>query len=207
MSEGLIRAVGFDLYGVMTRTPFEPLEAHGAALGLAPGSLSAPFNSPRWLDDVQLGRLAREDFVDELADQIRAAHGVEIDEPLVIEILERSLDAVPEMVDLVAEVGRTCRTGLLTNNIRRSMFWARGLPDDLFDVIVDPDSIGLRKPDRRVYAALTDALEAPPEEVVFIDDSARNLPPARDVGLKTIHFETASGCRQALRQAGVALAA
>src|SRR6058998_460397 len=32
--EGIVRAVGFDLYGVMTPTPFEPLEAHGAALGL-----------------------------------------------------------------------------------------------------------------------------------------------------------------------------
>jgi len=206
MRERTIRAVGFDLYGVMTRTPFASLEAHGAALGLAPGDLSGPFNSPRWLDDVQLGRLSREDFVDELAEQTRQAHRVAIDQPLVIEILERSLDAVPEMVDLVSEVGRTCRTGLLTNNIRRSRFWARGLPGDLFDVVVDPSAAGGRKPEPKVYRALTAALGADPGEVVFIDDSARNLPPARELGLKTIHFETVTGCRQALLEVGVSLA-
>jgi putative hydrolase of the HAD superfamily len=205
VSHSNVRAVAFDLYGVMTSNPFTSLEAHGAELGLVRGSMSAPFTTARWLDDVQLGHLPREEFVKELAQQMQTTHGVDIDEPLVVDVLERSLDAVPAMVELVKEIRCTCRTALLTNNIRQSVFWVRGLPDDLFDVVVDPTSTGRRKPDPAVYQVLIEALGCAPEAVVFVDDSAANLVPARDAGIATIHFEGVASCRDELRALGVAV--
>jgi putative hydrolase of the HAD superfamily len=201
-----VEAVAFDLYGVMTPPPFAPLERHGAAIGLPPETLSAPFRTPRWFDDVQSGRLSGQDFVRELAANIRAAHDVTVDEQLVMDIIVDARDAAPVMIELVAELGKSYRTALLTNNIRRSMFWPRNMPNDLFDVIVDPDETGTRKPDPVVYEALNRALGTRPEEVVFVDDSARNLPPAQELGMRTVHFQGVAQCRQALRKLGVAVA-
>jgi HAD superfamily hydrolase (TIGR01509 family) len=165
--------------------------------------LSRAFDTPRWLDDVQLGALSMGEFVAELADDVRRRHGVALDQAHVLRALERSLDAVPEMVELVEEVGRRCRRGLLTNNIRQSRFWVRGMPEDLFDVVVDPNSTGARKPHPMAYEALVQALGVSAKETVFIDDSRRNLPAARELGLTTIHFTGVAECRRALQEVGV----
>jgi len=44
----------------------------------------------------------------------------------------------------------------------------------------------LRKPDAELYTAMLGLMELPGEACVFVDDTARNLPPAEALGVTTI---------------------
>jgi len=63
--------------------------------------------------------------------------------------------------------------------------------------------VGVRKPNPRIYKLALEKVDAEPSEVVFIDDKASALEPARELGMKTILFEDAETVRQKLAQMGV----
>ncbi|KAI9219430.1 HAD-like domain-containing protein [Blastocladiella britannica] len=64
-----------------------------------------------------------------------------------------------------------------------------------FEVVVASSRVGLRKPDRRIYAALCDRMNVRPDECVFLDDLAVNVRAARKVGMRAIQVKST---RQAL---------
>lgn len=64
--------------------------------------------------------------------------------------------------------------------------------DDLFDVIVLSGSLGIRKPDPRIYRHAADRLGIPPARCVFVDDLGGNLKPAKALGMTTIRHTGAS---------------
>jgi putative hydrolase of the HAD superfamily len=200
-----VAAVGFDVYGVMTPLPFGDLEAVATADGAPDGAVTAKFATPMWLEDVQRGRVSLEHFVTGLVQEVKLEHGVHLNPEFVIERLEASTHAIPEMVALVRAVGRQCRVGLLTNNLRDSPLWAPGLDESLFDVIVDASS-GVRKPAPDAYAQLCRGFGREPSEVAFVDDSERNLEPARALGLATVLYTDPAQCRRELSALGVTVA-
>jgi FMN phosphatase YigB (HAD superfamily) len=53
---------------------------------------------------------------------------------------------------------------------------------------------------RKIYADSIAIAQAAPSRTLFIDDRERNLVPARDLGINTILFESASQLRHELRQ-------
>jgi putative hydrolase of the HAD superfamily len=52
--------------------------------------------------------------------------------------------------------------------------------------------LGAAKPDPRVFQLVLSDLGVPPEEVLFIDDRSENTRTARDLGMRTITFTSAS---------------
>jgi putative hydrolase of the HAD superfamily len=46
--------------------------------------------------------------------------------------------------------------------------------------------VGIRKPDPRIYAMMTDALGVAPANCVYLDDLGINLKPAKALGMATI---------------------
>jgi len=94
------------------------------------------------------------------------------------------------VVDRVAALrGEGYRTALLTNNVKEgSDTWRSLVPvDDLFDVVVDSSSVGMRKPDPRIFALTLERLggiEA--GRAVFLDDHPGNVEGARRAGLTAI---------------------
>jgi epoxide hydrolase-like predicted phosphatase len=64
--------------------------------------------------------------------------------------------------------------------------------DDLFDVIVLSATLGIRKPDPRIYRHAADQLGIPPVRCVFVDDLGGNLKPAKALGMATIRHTEAS---------------
>ncbi len=99
-----------------------------------------------------------------------------------------------------------CRVGLLTNNWRRDpleMFWQRfGLPENMVrsavDVVISSATLGVKKPDPRIYAAALQRLGAQAAETVFIDDFETNIAAARQLGFETILFESPTQTRRDL---------
>ncbi|MGW1867243.1 HAD family hydrolase [Streptomyces mauvecolor] len=45
---------------------------------------------------------------------------------------------------------------------------------DCFDALVLSGTLGIRKPDRRFYAAVTEAAACPPEDILFVGDNPEN---------------------------------
>ncbi len=101
------------------------------------------------------------------------------------------------MIEFVRELrGRGVRAALLTNNVREwEPLWRAKLPeiDAIFEVVVDSAFVGMRKPDREIYALtlarLGDGIEA--AECVFVDDVDVNCEAARAMGMRAVHFQSA----------------
>jgi epoxide hydrolase-like predicted phosphatase len=81
------------------------------------------------------------------------------------------------------------RTALVTNNVREgASAWRAMIPvEDLFDVVVDSSSVGMRKPNPAIFTHTLDLLGGvAPGRAVFLDDVEGNLAGARLAGLHTI---------------------
>ena len=76
---------------------------------------------------------------------------------------------------------------------------------DLFDVFFSSCWLGVRKPTRQIYERVLGMTQADPARSVFVDDREQNLAPARALGMKTIHFTSASQLAGALAELGFAL--
>jgi len=102
----------------------------------------------------------------------------------------------PEMIDLVARARAAgIRLAILSNSLGRGdhdLYADYGL-DGLFDAVVISDRVGLRKPGPEIYTLTAAKLGLPPSECLFVDDTERNLPPARDLGMGTLLFTGTAG--------------
>lgn len=62
-----------------------------------------------------------------------------------------------------------------------------------------------RKPFLDIYQTLITRYDVDPSTAVYIDDNARNLVPARELGMATIHFKDPAQLREDLKKLGVEL--
>jgi len=74
---------------------------------------------------------------------------------------------------------------------------------DWFSGIVISGEVRLGKPDPRVFRYLLDRYRLDAESTVFVDDSARNVEAAAELGLITIRFTGAERLRVALAELGL----
>lgn len=74
---------------------------------------------------------------------------------------------------------------------------------EVFDGLVISGRVGVKKPDPAIYRHLLEAYALEPGETLFIDDSARNVDAANDLGLRGLHFESSAQLRRALVASGV----
>jgi 2-haloacid dehalogenase len=56
-----------------------------------------------------------------------------------------------------------------------------------------------RKPFKGFYQTLIEKFSITPEKALFIDDNLRNIPPASDLGMNTIHFTNAGNLARHLK--------
>ena len=195
-----ITAVVFDFGGVLTSPPFAGLDAYAAQLGLPAGALARYFRGDPQMARLETGEIRSSDFFKYVCIDAEARHGVRIDLHSLAESAAPSV--VPEMLELVGSLRGRCRTALLTNNVREAT-WRSDFPMELFDVVVDSSSVGVRKPDPAIYAALLAQLGCAPEHVAFFDDFEENLAPALALGMAAIQFTDIDACRSALADLGV----
>jgi putative hydrolase of the HAD superfamily len=67
--------------------------------------------------------------------------------------------------------------------------------------------LGIRKPDEGIYRVALQVTQRDPAECLFIDDREVNLEGARQLQMRTIHFQDAAQLRRDLAQNGVIVAA
>ncbi|MDT0156707.1 HAD family phosphatase [Microbacterium sp. ARD32] len=196
-AEIMIRAVVFDLDGVLRH--FDP--AHVAAIeeqhGLPDGSVHRAAFAPELLDPVVTGRTSRAAWVRSVGEQLG--------NPRAAEEWGRH-PSVPDagmlaLSDELRAVG--IRTAILTNGTDTIPAELResGI-DRHVDAVFNSAEIGLAKPDVRAFQHVLHALVLPPHEVFFTDDSVSKLAGADALGIRTHHYAGITGLRAALRLAG-----
>jgi epoxide hydrolase-like predicted phosphatase len=93
------------------------------------------------------------------------------------------------------------RTGLLTNTFAEFRpTLERDLDLQLFDAVVESYAVGARKPEPKIYEAMAAALDVDHDGIVYLDDFAQNLAPARELGWRTIHVTDVSSALDELDQ-------
>ena len=99
------------------------------------------------------------------------------------------------------------RIGILSNTCEIHWEWAvKRFPtlNLLFNPVVTSYDAGVMKPAAEIYRQATDRAEAPPGEIVFVDDLPANVQAAREAGWHAIQFTSAFELANSLEAAGVA---
>lgn len=193
-----IKAVLFDFGGVFTDSPFHAVHAFGEELGVGALELtSIVFGSYEQDGDHPWHQLERGEITLENArDQIRAlgaARDMQID---IYELFGRmagnnaGADARLPLVEKVRTLKQQgYATGIITNNVVEfGDGWRALIPvDELFDFVIDSSSVGVRKPDPRIFnLAMQELGDTEPGQVIFLDDYQANVDAARALGLQTV---------------------
>jgi len=190
----MIEAVLFDFGGVFTPSPFDVVRAEAVELGIDPEVAVAVCFGPYDEDgEHPWHRLERGEVglheADRLLKELAAEHGQDFD-PLAALVKIGADDPDREM--LIARVRELradgYRTALVTNNIAEfGDGWRSLIPvDELFELVVDSSSVGIRKPDPRIYQLTLERLNVPAERSVFLDDHPGNLRAAEALGMRTV---------------------
>ena len=74
-----------------------------------------------------------------------------------------------------------------------------------FDEVILSCEVGLRKPEKEIYMLAARALRVEPCSCVYIDDREEYLLPAKQLGMKTIHYQNTKNLVFQLKGAGVNL--
>ncbi len=194
----MIKAVFFDLGGVIVRTEFQaPREHLAERLGMEYEDLvKLVFDSPS---------------------SIRASHGEISDKEHWAEVTKRLRRPAAEtetireeffagdMVDReILEFLRSLRphyfVGVISNawpDLRD--YIARQKFDDAFDQMVISGEVGVMKPEARIFRIALEQAGVNPDEAVFVDDLFENVEGCRAVGMYGIHFRDPETAMQELK--------
>ena len=196
----MIEAVIWDFGGVLTTSPFEAFARFETERGL-PADIIRRTNAVNHHENAW-AKFERAEVDLEAFDALFAAEsralGAEVRGKDVLPLL--SGDLRPEMVEALKRIKAKFRTGCITNNLPanaigsasgRKLYIAEVMA--LFDHVIESAKIGLRKPDPRIYAMMTETLQVDPTKCVYLDDLGVNLKPAREMGMTTI--KVASGAQ------------
>lgn len=192
-----IRAVIFDFGGVVTSSPFEAFDRmeaeRGLPRGLVRGINAADPDGNAWarferaeIDAATFDRL--------FADEARAL-GHELPGADVLALLAGDVrPAVVAAIDRLKADGYAL--GCITNNVPSGEGPSMALTPDRaagiaailarFDRVIESSKVGVRKPNPRIYAMMTDALGVDSAECVYLDDLGVNCKPAAAMGMTAI---------------------
>ena len=190
---GMIRAVVFDLDGVIRHFDPDHVRAIEHRHGIAEGTIeSFAFAQPQ-VADVTTGRISRAAWVEMIAQHVGSTAAV-------AEWGSQPSRVDPNMLQLAAELRAAgVVTAILTNGTDTIPAEATelGLARH-FDPIFNSVAIGYIKPDKRVFLHVLDRFGLEAQEVLFTDDSERKLQGARACGMHAHHFTGIGPLRAAL---------
>lgn len=182
-----IRAVLFDLGGVIVRTEYQAPRQHLAErLGLEYDDLvKIVFDSDSGYK-ASIGAITPEAHWDSVIKRLkRPASEMEAirHEFFAGDIIDRTL------VDFLRSLRGKYKTGLISNawgDLRE--YLVREKFDDAFEHMIISAEVGAVKPEAKIYQFALEQVGVKPKEMVFVDDFAVNIEGCEKVGIKGILF-------------------
>ncbi|HTU73478.1 MAG TPA: HAD family phosphatase [Trebonia sp.] len=182
------RGLLLDFGGVVTTDPLAELSAFCAREGLPRDAFARVLHEAEGqaaYQAVEAGVISQRDFEVTIGRMLGLADRG---------LLKRALGGLrprPEVLELVRRArSEEILVGLLSNS------WGEGDYDPyggydleaLFDAVVISGDAEVRKPNLAIYLLAAGELGLQPQECVFVDDTAANLPPAETAGMATVLF-------------------
>ncbi len=181
-----IKAVLFDLGGVILESPLHTLFSFEAEQGHPPGSVgrivSNGGGTGAWARH-ERGEISAECFYRCFGEEARQM-GLDLDVAQMMRRIESGVGVRPLMV---AAVRRLRREGFLVGAVTNN--W-KGLDmtsaTENFEMVVESWVEGVRKPEPEIYRLALSRLGVEAAEAVMLDDIGANLKTARQMGMATI---------------------
>jgi|SRR6185503_7683838 len=196
-----IRAVLFDLGGVIVRTEYQAPRQHLAeSLGMdyddidkivfgggtngsaARATLGQISEDEHWLNVMKILKQPASEN-----ERIRA-------EFFAGDIIDRTL------LDFLRSIRPKYKTGLISNawsGLRNYIL--REKFDDAFEYMVISSEVGAAKPDPKIFQIALEQLQVRANEAVFVDDFIENIEACEKVGMKGIHFRDVESAMKQLK--------
>jgi putative hydrolase of the HAD superfamily len=182
-----IEAVVFDFGGVITSSPFNAIKRWGAEQGHDPELVLRLLLGPAVDGDhpyhrAERGEMPAMEMFAVLSDEAKTKHGIDLGGVLATGPMTVREDVIAYIQKLKAE--NYC-VALISNNLKElSGRWRELVPiDDLFDLVVESSSEGIRKPVSAIYSLTLDRLGVAAHQSVFLDDLQENVDGAIAAGM------------------------
>jgi len=193
-----IKAVVFDLGGVILRTEYQAPRQHLAErLHMEYDDLSKiVFDSPT-AQQATVGEVTAEEHWASVMKRLKrpASETQTIrDEFFAGDVLDR------ELLDFLRSLRGKYKTGLISNawDDLRSYILKEKF-DDAFDHMVISAEVKVAKPSAKIYKIALEQLEVSPSEAVFVDDFYENIEACEKLGIQGIHFKNPEDALQQLK--------
>lgn len=185
-----IKAVFFDLGGVIVRTEYQAPRQHLAeSLGMdyedidkiVFGSVSAARASIGEIDEEEHWRNVMKTLKLPASEYPRVR-----EEFFAGDVIDR------EIVEFLRAIKPKVKTGVISNawsGLRNYIL--REKFDDAFHHMVISAEVGVAKPDARIYHIALEQLQVKAKEAIFVDDVLENIEACEKVGMKGVHFKDA----------------
>ena len=186
-----IRAVIWDMGGILYPTPFELLHQLERAKGWSAGVLPRGPFSARGDPDYEkcsTGELTESEYW-RLYQQAGAARGYPID---LKEEIDWTYTERPDVMATIEVVGRRYRQATLSNDSSEWLgygWWDTWPYAHLFELVIDVVTLGVRKPHPRTYTTTAERMGLKVGECLFVDDMQVNIEGAEAVGMPGFFFD------------------
>ncbi len=184
-----IRAVFFDLGGVILRTEYQaPREHLAERLNMNYEDLNKVVFESDTSRKASLGAMSAEDHWAAVTRRLGRPASETRDirtEFFAGDVLDRSL------VEFIRSLRPRYKTGVISNawpNLRNYLIENKF--EDAFDALVVSAEVGVMKPEPKIYQIALEGLNVQPGEAVFVDDTFSNVEAARALGMHGIHFRS-----------------
>jgi glucose-1-phosphatase len=194
-----IKAVFFDLGGVIVRTEFQaPRQQLAEKLGMEYDDLNKiVFDSDSGLR-ASMGEITSADHWASVLQRLKrppAELSLIRDEFFAGDIVDRTL------VEYIRSLRGKYKTGLISNawsDLRD--FVAREKFDDAFDKMIISAEVGAMKPEPKIFQIALEQFGVKPKEAIFVDDFPANIEGCEKVGIKGALFKDAESTMQQLKK-------
>jgi len=182
-----IRAVYFDLGGVIVRTEFQAPRQHLAErFGMEYDSLVKLVFDSETAIQATVGQIREEEHWAAVA---RRLHLPESETQVVRDEFFAGDVTDLHLLDFMRGLRKQYKVGLISNAWSGLRPWIVGKKfEDAFDAMTISAETRVAKPDPRIYQIALEKLGVTPAESVFLDDFPDNVAGARAVGMQAIHF-------------------
>lgn len=183
-----IRAVFFDLGGVILRTEYQaPRQQLAERLGMEYDDLDRIVFNSETARQAMIGDITALQHWEALIKRLNRPHDEMTsirDEFFAGDIIDR------ELLDFLRSLRGKYVTGLISNawsDLRE--YLVREKMDDAFDHIIVSAEVGAAKPEAKIFKVALEQAGVSPNEAVLVDDFYVNIEGCEKVGMKGIHFK------------------
>jgi len=147
-------------------------------------------------DKARIGKISSEEFWKNVADYLNIAK-----EKLRSDCIN-FFGINEEVVALIKQLKSDYKIGILSNQIKD---WLEEILETTnlnkyVDVMIGSYDAKKAKPDLELFKELLEKMKLHPEEIIFIDDQEKNIPPAKELGINMILFKNNEQLKSELKK-------